>query len=117
MTTATVTETVPVPALVWAGLDRAEVEYRRACRMRADTHAARARQMGRIAAVFEREARWWGVLARWTYSPSGEMSFLYGRATIVAKHDARNRAEKYRDLEASAWRCCLELASDSGVAA
>ena len=117
MTTATTTETVPVDALVWAALDRSANAFVRAARMPEPTHGARARRLGRIAAVYEREARWWDVLARWTYSSRVDVPRVYGQAAIVAKHAAQRSARDYRDMEARAWQCCLDVASDSGVPA
>ena len=117
MTTATSTETVSVSALVWQGLDRSEAAFVRAARMPEHTHAARARRLGRLAAIYEREARWWGVLARWTYTRQAGVPLVYGHATHAAKALAQSRARDYRDMEASAWQRCLDVASDSGVAA
>src|SRR5699024_2803966 len=110
MTTATTTETVPVDALVWAALDRSEAAFVRACAMPEHTHAARARRLGRIAAIYEREARWWNVLARWTFSPRADVPLVFGQAAIVAKGSAQCRARDYRDMETRAWQRCLDVA-------
>lgn len=117
MSTATSTETVPVSAVVWQGLERSQYAFMRACGMPEDTHAARARRLDRIAEIYEREARWWDVLTRWTYRPHADVPLVYDQAAIAAKASAEHRARDYRDMEAEAWQRCLDVASDSGVAA
>lgn len=105
-----------VPRMVEQGLNRTGRALNAAHRQRADGSAAKARKMARIAALHEREARWWGVLERWTYLESG-LPLVFGRAGIAARADASARAERYRELESSYWQRALVVAADSGVAA
>lgn len=116
MSTQDSTDTVPVPEMVTRALDRIQHAWVRANAVRIDSHAARARQLGRIAELYEREARWWSVLVDWTYIHS-DLWRAYGRAAIAAQDTAEDRARTHRDLEARAWQRSLDVASDSGVAA
>ncbi|OLT11296.1 hypothetical protein BJF78_27340 [Pseudonocardia sp. CNS-139] len=53
-----------------------------------------------VALLFAREAGWWGVLRRWTYSPAGlpyEQMVVYGRAALMAQLSARDSAREWRD--------------------
>lgn len=107
-----------VPDRVYRALDLLGAARRRAQDVCADTHSAKARKMARVAELYEREARWWGVLEDWTYSrESVGVPLIYGRAVIVAGRDATETARNYRDLEANYWRRTLAVVSDSGVAA
>lgn len=109
--------TLSVPELVRRGLDRSHAAYQRAQGTRTRTHAAQARKLGRIAASYERESRWWNMLSDWTFVHGGADRYVYGDAVIAAELSAAERARTYRDLEAQAWRRSLAVASDSGVAA
>jgi hypothetical protein len=106
-----------VPDRVQRALELLGAARWRAQTVCADTDSARARKMARIAELFEREARWWGVLVDWTYSrESVGVPMVYGRAAIAAEGDAKESARTYRDLEASYWRRTFAVVADSGVA-
>lgn len=105
---------VSVPQMVYLGLDRADQELDRAHRAHAVTHGGRARGLGRIATLYERQARWWNVLGTWCYRTRAD---VHGRAALAAMLLVEQRAESYRELEAAEWRRSLAVASDSGVAA
>ncbi|PXY34657.1 hypothetical protein BAY59_03840 [Prauserella coralliicola] len=107
---------VSVPRMVEQGLHRTERALNAVYGVRAEGSAAKARKMARIAELCEREARWWGVLERWTYLESG-LPLIFGRAGLVARAEAAARAERYRELESGYWQRALAVAADSGVAA
>lgn len=105
-----------VPRMVERASDRIWMAVQAAHRVRAEGNAAKARKMARLAELYEREARWWGVLERWTYLKS-DLPRVFGRAGIAARADAAARAERYRELESRYWQRALAVAADSGVAA
>ncbi|MCP2255690.1 hypothetical protein LY13_004471 [Prauserella aidingensis] len=105
-----------VPHMVEQGLGRTRRAYVQAQNKCVSGRCGTARKMGRIAELYEREARWWGVLSRWTSHQRG-IQWIYTTAAISAEHDAERRAESYREMEASYWRRALAVAADSGVAA
>lgn len=77
---------------------------------------AEVEQLTRVAELYRREARWWGVLSRWAYSEHQDtMPLVFGKAAIRAEVVASERAERYDEFAASARRCA-SLAG-SGVAA
>jgi hypothetical protein len=118
MTTQKSAAELTVPNRVFRALDLLGAAKVRAQKVCADTHSAKARKMARIAALYEREARWWDVLEDWTYSrESVGVPLVYGRAVIVAQRDAKDSARTYRDLEANYWRRTFAVVADSGVAA
>ncbi len=105
MTTTRCADVVSVPVMVDAGVDRVEKQRIRAASSIPDTDAARAVSWARIAELYRREARWWGVLANWAYSPaSGALPYVFGYAAIKAQGRARRAAETYDELVASARR-------------
>jgi hypothetical protein len=107
-----------VPNRVHRALDLLNAAKRRAQDASADTNAAKARKMARIAELFEREARWWGVLVDWTFSAASVgVPLVYGRAAVAAEGDAKTNARTYRELEANYWRRTFAVVADSGVAA
>jgi len=57
-----------IPALVQAGLQRCTGQRVLASGMPDTSADARAARADRLADIAEREARWWTVLARWTYA-------------------------------------------------
>ncbi|GAA1208393.1 hypothetical protein [Prauserella alba] len=105
-----------VPQMVEQGVARTRRASVKALNMRAAGRCERARKMGRIAELYEREARWWGVLTRWT-SHQRAVPWVYTTAAMAAEHEAERRAENYREMEAGYWRRALAVAADSGVAA
>jgi hypothetical protein len=84
--------------------------------MRTETSCEIARKFGRVAELYDREARWWEVLVDWTYTKS-DLCTVYGAAAIAAKTRAEESAKEYRRLEASYWQRATAVAADSGVAA
>ena len=105
-----------VPHMVEQGLARTQNAYVQAKNTRVSGGCETARKMGRIAELFEREARWWDVLTRWMSHQQG-VPWVYTTAVIAAHHEAERRAESYREMEAGYWRRALAVAADSGVAA
>jgi len=118
------TQAASVPRMVRAGLDRVLRAQCGAQRMPADTHAARARKLTRVAELFEREQRWWNVLSHWARQRDGlfstsadvEVTVVFARAAGDAAHRAGSFADSYREMAADAWQRSLAVASDSGVA-
>ncbi len=92
-----------VPQMVTAGLNRCTDARAVVGELRPTTHLGQAIRCERMAALAEREARWWTVLERWTYLSQWEVPTVYGRAAIVAANTARDRARLYSDL-ATDWR-------------
>lgn len=76
-------------------------------------------QLTRVAELYRREARWWGVLSRWAYSEHpNAMSLVFGKAAIRAEVVASERAARYDEFAASARRrAALAPSEFSGVAA
>lgn len=107
---------VSVPAMVQQALTRADRDLAEAQRARASSPCATARKMARIAELYERQARWWDVLSRWTYGGS-ELPRVFGTATLAASNRAKSLARQYRELESRYWQRALAVAADSGVAA
>ncbi len=96
------TTTGYVPAIVDAALRRWDAQYDEARSLPKTTDAEHATRAARLAVLCERRARWWDVLATWTYhraDPSVPMVF---------GHAAQHCASKDRD-SARFWR---ELAAD-----
>ena len=87
-----------VPAMVDAGLGRCQRERTRLNDQRPATVWASAARAERMAVLFEREARWWTVLDRWTYLGQDEIPNVYGWAAMIAAEQCRRDARFYRDL-------------------
>lgn len=104
-----------VPGMVGRALDRSFDSRVRI------TAADPAERLGRMAELYERDARWWSVLARWFQSEAAYESYLtfgpafqvFHLATLSARDEARRSAEDYRELAASA----RERAARTAVAA
>lgn len=70
-----------------------------------DTSACEADRLTRVAELYRREARWWGVLSRWAFSKHpGTMPLVFGKAAIRAECEATERAARYDEFAASAHR-------------
>lgn len=89
--------------MVTAGLDRCRRAQRAIEVAKPAGHAERAVRCERLAALFEREARWWTVLDRWTYLSQREIPNVYGLAAMLAADVARDRARFYTGM-ANDWR-------------
>jgi hypothetical protein len=87
-----------VPAIVDAGLGRCQRERTRLGAQRPTSDEALTVRAERMAVLFEREARWWTVLDRWTYLGQDEIPNVYGRAALIAAGESRRDARFYRDL-------------------
>src|SRR5699024_12105548 len=87
-----------VPRMVLDGLDRLEKTRIRVMCTQASTYAGRARRLGRIAELYEREARWWAVLARWRHDDV-YTTLACGRASLAAEFSAERSGEFYREYE------------------
>lgn len=92
-----------MPQMVAAGLDRCRRAQRVIEAASRATYAERAVRCERLAALFEREARWWTVLDRWTYLSQREVPNVYGLAAMVAAGMAQDRARFYTGMAAD-WR-------------
>lgn len=104
-----------VPALVAAGLARSGA-LRRAVATPAPSdalgHAVRAE---RLAEIYAREARWWGVLERHLYSPASTVPLVYGDAVIIARLALRDDARFWAETGAD-WRARAEQRPTSDAA-
>ncbi|MDQ2709192.1 MAG: hypothetical protein M3Z25_16860 [Actinomycetota bacterium] len=92
-----------MPVMVEAGLRRCTEARRTVSDRDPRTHLEQAARADRLVALWEREARWWLVLERWTYLRRAEMPLVYGRAVVQARAEATRYAHLYRDLAAD-WR-------------
>ncbi|MGI8815069.1 MAG: hypothetical protein ACR2G2_07250 [Pseudonocardia sp.] len=92
-----------VPVMVEAGLRRCTEQRRTVSELDPRTHLEQAARADRVAALWEREARWWLVLQRWTYSRRANVPLVYGRAVVQAGTEANRYVEFYRDIAAD-WR-------------
>jgi hypothetical protein len=81
-----------VPTLVRRALQRCATHYEHAERMPRRTHADNIARAERIAALCDRESRWYGVLHRWAYSPQGTVPLVFGQAAIRAESCAMSDA-------------------------
>ncbi|MBA2473808.1 MAG: hypothetical protein H0V41_16830 [Pseudonocardiales bacterium] len=91
-----------VPTMVEAGLRRCTEVRRLVSVQEPKTHSEQAVRAERLVALWEREARWWLVLQRWTYSRA-DVPLVYGRALVQAGTEANRYVEFYRDIAAD-WR-------------
>jgi hypothetical protein len=94
-----------VPAIVDAALARCFRDERRAAALPHRTDAEHAVRAARLAVVADRTARWWEVLARWTYTPAGTVPLVFVHAARVAdrlRDDARFWREAAADWTARA---------------
>lgn len=105
-----------VPQAVSSALTRVRQAQTTALCQTATGRCGRARKMGRIAELYEREARWWHVLGRWTCRQTG-IPVVFDSAIVAASSAADRRARQYREWERAAWDRALRVAADSGVAA
>lgn len=93
-----------VPAIVAAALERWQTAYQQAAAMPDGTDLDRAVRADRLAILADRRARWWGVLARWVYSPAGSPTpTVFGEAAAGSEYDERDNARFWRDIAAD-WR-------------
>jgi hypothetical protein len=108
------------PAVADAALYRAQVERAELMRRAPRTHLDRAVRAERLAVLCEREARWWGVLCRWTYSSQEQVPLVFGTAVMAAAGEVRARARFWRDIasdcrrRASGHRLCEVIGCDCG---
>ena len=91
---------VTVPTLVRRALQRCAAQYDYAQRMPRRTHADNITRAERIAALCDRESRWYGVLHRWAYSPQGTVPLVFGQAAIRAESCAMSDARFWADSAA-----------------
>lgn len=90
---------VSVPTMVAAGLERCEVERRRVMGLRPGTHTERAARAQRLAVLFERSARWWNLLGRWSVRAGwGQVPAVFGDAVIIAAGRDSDQARFWRDM-------------------
>jgi hypothetical protein len=94
-----------VPALVQAGLRRCDEQRVLVSAMPVVSAGEWAARSERLAAIAGREARWWSVLATWTYrnNRSGSVPLVFGRALFMAIEDREQRARLLGQM-ATDWR-------------
>jgi len=112
MSTDTYASSALMPRMVDLALRRLTDQQAKA--FATDTPVPKADRLARIAELYRREARWWDVLARWTYSEV-RVPLVFGKAAIYAKCEANEHATHYEELAASARR--RAALDTSGVAA
>jgi hypothetical protein len=91
-----------VPAIVLEGLRRCSEQRVTAMELPRRSNADWAARADRLAELCDREARWWSVLATWTYR-QGDVPLIYRRAVLESVIDKRNRALSWRESAAD-WR-------------
>lgn len=93
-------DVVPVPVLVRRGLDRC---WRERPHYRRGNDGEWALYLRTMMRSFEREARWWSVLAEWCYRAGIDgVDVIFGRAAISAEAHAKKSAEQYHQMAAEA---------------
>jgi hypothetical protein len=94
-----------VPVLVQAGLRRCDEQRMVVSAMPVISAGEWAARSERLAAIAGREARWWSVLATWTYrnNRSGSVPLVFGRAVLMAIEDREQRARLLGQMAAD-WR-------------
>jgi hypothetical protein len=102
-TLGTTTSSGSVPAIVSAALNRWWCDYRLAAAMPARTDLDQAIRADRLAVLADRRARWWRVLANWTYSPAGTVPLVFGAAADMSADKDRDSARSWRETAAD-WR-------------
>ncbi len=97
-----------VPAVVELALYRWHELYDHALALPHRTAAEHAVRADRLAVLHDRRARWWDVLAHWTYHRAGYfVAYVYAHAAqACASHD-RDTARFWRDTAAD-WRARAE---------
>jgi hypothetical protein len=91
---------ITVPTLVRRALQRCAEQFEHAQRLPHRTHADNIARAERIAALCDRESRWYGVLHRWAYSPQGTVPLVFGQAAIRAESCAMSDARFWADSAA-----------------
>jgi hypothetical protein len=102
---------MPIPVLVERALDRLDHERSRAYALPHDTYAEHAVRAARLAVLFSREERWWGVLAT-SAKPELHSSELLFRAVEVVAAQTRSSARFWRE-SAIYWEARAEGLSDA----
>ncbi len=105
-----------VPAIVEAALCRWNAQYDQARDLPKRTDAEHATRAERLAVLCDRRARWWDVLAHWTYhgaDPSPPV--VFGHAAQGCASADRDTARFWRELAAD-WRARAEHRPTSDAA-
>lgn len=94
-----------VPVIVDRALRRLADQQLMAFTGPTSTPGGEVDRLARVAELYRREARWWGVLSRWAYSDDpNAVPLVFGKAAIRAECEANERAEHYDEFAASARR-------------
>ncbi len=90
-----------VPAIVEAALGRWQQQYDQAIGMPKATDAEHAARAARLAELCDRRARWWDVLAAWTYHRAGlSVPVVFGHAAQRCASRVRESARFWRETAA-----------------
>lgn len=73
-----------VPGVVARGLLRADRALDTALNLPRVSYTEQAHRAERLAEVYELRVRWWGVLARWVFSPACDLPWIFGAAIVGA---------------------------------
>ncbi len=105
-----------VPVIVDAALSRWLQQYDQALDLPHTTAVEHAIRADRLAVLHDRRARWWDVLAAWTYHRSGwSVAFVYAHAAQTCASRDRDSARFWRDTAAD-WRARAEHRPTSDAA-
>lgn len=104
-----------VPAIVDAALRRCCDDRDHAFDLPRRTDAEQATRAARLAVVADRTARWWDVLARWTYTLDAAVPLVFGQAAAITAARARDDARFWRDIAAD-WTARAEHRPTSDAA-
>ncbi len=97
-----------VPAVVELALYRWQEQYGHALDLPDGTAAENAVRAERLALLCDRRARWWDVLAHWTYHRADwSVSFVYAHAAQHSAGKDRDSARFWRETAAD-WRARAE---------
>jgi hypothetical protein len=124
MTKDMITGLASVPEMVNAALERNTAAQRAANASKHTSELAFAISAHNRAVIYEREARWWGVLRRWLRSAEAEVAFEFSGPTLrvldiavsAAEVDAYETAERLREVAASTRARMARRASTEGAA-
>jgi hypothetical protein len=92
-----------VPTLAQTTINRIVADRLLVMTARPDTYEGKANRAERLAVLYEREAAWWLVLARWVWRSHPDGPRVFAQAASQTAYGHSERAAFWRD-SASDWR-------------
>lgn len=93
------------------GIDRCAADYSQVIATGCNSPAEWATRSDRLAAICDRRARWWSVLARWSYSHE-EIPLVFLLAVVAAIQAEKQTVLSWRESAGDWRRRCTDLADD-----